>query len=107
MWWGWKARLRECVRFGAKMTELRTTDKYFESILQITSPRLRKRLEDLVVLVGQAPTVGSKLNRSWLIEEFGSQCLTLDLKPVLFVYEYDEKNDVVALYGVVHQRLVQ
>lgn len=89
------------------MTELRVTDRYIRSVRQVTSARLQKRLEDLVTLVEQVPTVGSTLNRPWLQSEFGSRCLALDLKPFLLVYEYNEEDDTVALYGVVHQRQVK
>ncbi|WP_368389094.1 type II toxin-antitoxin system RelE/ParE family toxin [uncultured Adlercreutzia sp.] len=89
------------------MTELRVTDRYIRSVRQITSARLQKRLEELVVLIEQVPTVGSTLNRPWLKSEFGSRCLTLDLKPFLLVYEYDEENDVAALYGIVHHGQVK
>ena len=89
------------------MAELRTTERFFESIAQITSPRLQNQLENLVRLVEDVPTIGSTLNRGWLKGEFGSTCLTLEVKPFLFVYEYDESSDVVKLYGVVHQRQVK
>lgn len=89
------------------MTELRVTDRYIKSVRQVTSARLRNRLEDLVALIEQVPSVGSTLNRPWLQGEFGNRCLTLELKPFLLVYEYDEEADVAALYGIVHQRQVR
>lgn len=89
------------------MTELRVTDTYIESVRQIESDRLRRRLENLVALVEQVPTTGSRLNRSWLEAEFGERCLSLDLKPFLLVYGYDEEEDVATLYGIVRQRRVR
>lgn len=89
------------------MAELRTTEQFFTSIDQITTAKLRNRLEELIKLVEQVPTIGSTLNRDWLKAEFGASCLTLDLKPFLLVYEYDESADVVALYGIVHHRRVR
>lgn len=89
------------------MTELRATARFLDKAGSITSPKLRARLEGLLELLSEVPTIGSALTRDHLEEEYGESCLTLDLKLFLIVYEYDDGADVVALYDIIRQRLIR
>lgn len=89
------------------MTELRAAARFLDKAGSITSPKLRARLEGLLELLSEVPTIGSALTRDHLEEEYGESCLTLDLKPFFIVYEYDDGADVVALYDIIRQRLMR
>ena len=86
------------------MARVAFTQRYFDSIAQITSPRLQNRLTRLVTLIADVPTSGSRLNRKSLKAEFGEDCYTADLMPFNLVYEYRESEDLVLFHGIVHQR---
>lgn len=88
------------------MATLHTTDEYYESILQITSPKLQIRLEKLIRLIAEVPTVGSSLCRDWVREKYGKDCLTVELSPFMLVYDYDSETDEAVVYGIIHQRQV-
>lgn len=89
------------------MAELVFADSYFETVGQITSRRLQDRLLDLLSLMSEVPTFGSRKVRGSLKDRFGDCCMTADLSPFLLVFEYDEEHDVVYVYGIVHQRAVK
>ncbi len=89
------------------MATLYAAEGFFESVAQITSPQLQDQLINLVSLIEAVPTIGSALNRDSVKEDFGGNCLTAQLRPFLLVYEYDEKEDAVMLYRLIHQRQVK
>ena len=89
------------------MAELVFADSYFEAVGQITSRQLQDRLLDLLGLMREVPTFGSRKVRGSLKERFGDNCMTADLSPFLVVFEYDEEQDIVFVYGIVHQRSVR
>lgn len=89
------------------MAELIFAESYFETIAQIESPKLQDRLLSLLELLSEVPTFGSRKVRGWLRERFGETCMTADLSPFLFVFEYIEKDGIVFVYGIVHQREIR
>ena len=89
------------------MPKLVFAESYFEAVGQITSKRLQQRLIHLLELMQDVPTFGSRKVRGSLKERFGDACMVADLSPFLLVFEYDEENDTVNVYGVVHQRAIQ
>ena len=88
------------------MAKLIFAESYFETITQITSPKLQDRLLDLLVLMQNVPTFGSRKVRDSLRSRFGDGCMTADLSPFLLVLEYDKEQDAVYVYGIVHQRSI-
>lgn len=99
-------RVPACSLNGVGMAELVFADSYFETVGDITSPRLQDRLLDLLSLMQDVPTFGSRNVRGSLRDRFGDNCMTADLSPFLLVFEYAPDDDVVYVYGVVHQRAV-
>lgn len=89
------------------MAELEFAESYFDTVEQITSKRLRQRLLKLLEIMQDAPTFGSRKVRDSLKERFGGNCMTADLSPFLLVFEYFEDDDIVRVYGIVHQRSVK
>ena len=88
------------------MTRIRFATDCQKTFGHITSRRLQDRLDELLDLIVEVPTIGSKLVRDSLKEEFGENCLKADLAPFLLIYEYDEGEDIVRVYGIVHRRSV-
>ena len=83
------------------------TQSYFDTIGQITSTRLQNRLLDLLGLISEVPTFGSRIVRDSLKRRFGKGCMTADLSPFLLVFEYVGESDTVYVYGIVHQRAIR
>jgi len=96
-----------CWQHGAAMSKIVFTESYFDTILQITSKRVQNRLLDLLDLLQEVPTFGSRKVRESLRQRFGESCMTADLSPFLLVFEYKEGVDTVYVYGIVHQRSVR
>lgn len=86
------------------MIKMRAAERFLDKTGSISSPKLQARLNSLLDLISEVPTVGSVLNRDYLREEYGQNCLTLDLSPFLIVYEYDEASNTVDFYDIIHQR---
>ena len=89
------------------MTEIRATERFLNKVSVISSSKLRARLDSLLDLVSEVPTVGSTLNREQIRDEYGESCVTLDLSPFIIVYEHDDDADTVSLYDIIHQRQVR
>ena len=88
------------------MADIDFAESYFDTVGQITSRRLQKRLLDLLELIQDVPTLGSHNIHSSLKDKFGNNCMAADISPFLLVFEYLEADDLVRVYGIVHQRSV-
>ena len=96
-----------CSLRGGVMAKIVFTKSYFDTIGQITSKRLQDRLLNLLDLIEEVPTFGSRKVRGSLRQRFGEGCMTAYLAPFLLVFEYSEESDTVYVYGIVHQRSVK
>ena len=74
---------------------------------QIYSPKVADELRNAIALFQIIPTIGSKIVRKSLKNEFGEDIYKWVVGPIDLIYTFDEASQVVQLHALIPQKMVR
>ena len=83
------------------------SEQFLEDAGKIYSARIAQELKDAIALFEIVPTIGSKIARKSLTEEFGEDIFKWVIGPFDLIYTFDETTRVVQLHALIPQRKVR
>ena len=86
------------------MAELIYTEGFITDMIKVEQATKRAEIMRTVDLLSSFPELGSSNTPLSIRERFGTKIRKLAVNPFLVIYEYDQQNDAVCIYGLDHQR---
>ncbi len=83
------------------------SEQFLEDTEQIYSYKVADELKNAIALLEVIPTIGSKIVRKSLKEEFGEDIYKWIVGPFDLIYTFDEENEAVQLHALISQKLVK
>ena len=83
------------------------SEKFLEDASQIYTIRVAGELKKAISLIEVVPTIGSKIVRESLKEEFGEGIFKWAVGPFDLIYTFDEDSMSVQLHALIPQRMVR
>jgi len=71
---------------------------------KVTSKRIFEEIKTKVKYLNVIPTMGSTDLPESVIQTFGENVRKLSNPPFLIIYEYDENEQLVTVYALIHER---
>lgn len=86
------------------MAELIYTEGFITDMIKVEQATKRAEIMRTVDLLSSFPELGSSNMPLSIRERFETKIRKLAVNPFLVIYEYDQQNDAVYIYGLDHQR---
>lgn len=74
---------------------------------QIYSSKVADELRNAIALFEILPTIGSKIVRQSLKDEFGEDVFKWIVGPFDLIYTFDEANEIIQLHALIPQKMVR
>lgn len=86
------------------MTRILYTERFLQDMEQVDLPSKQSEIYDAIDMLPTLPVLGSRRLPRSIMVEFGDTVRKLVVAPFLVIYEYQEDEDAILIYGLVHQR---
>ena len=83
------------------------SDKFLQDAEQIYSSKVADELRNAISLFEIIPTIGSKIIRKSLKEEFGEDIYKWVVGPFDLIYTYDESHQAIQLHALIPLKMVK
>lgn len=86
------------------MARMVYAETFLSKRAEVSSTRLRSRIDEMLRTIEQMPGVGSALVTRSIRRRYGNNILKAIVSPYLIIYRYDRINDAVYVYDLVYAR---
>lgn len=86
------------------MARMVYAESFISKRAEVSSTRLRSRIDEMLRTIEQMPGVGSALVTRSIRRRYGNNILKAIVSPCLIIYRYDRINDAVYVYDLVYAR---
>lgn len=83
------------------------SDQFLQDAEQIYSPKVADELRNAISLFEIIPTIGSKIVRQSLKEEFGEDIYKWVVGPFDLIYTFNEDLQTIQLHALLPQKMVR
>lgn len=83
------------------------SDQFLQDAEQIYSPKVADELRNAISLFEIIPTIGSKIVRKSLKEEFGEDIYKWVVGPFDLIYTFNEDLQTIQLHALLPQKMVR